>query len=156
MGLFLGQGVLNLLDAQQRYIQNSRTPVYMRFRNFVPPTNALYMQLGYTITPVAGETGTTDIQILPPPSTRLVSMHNIGMSQGKLRFGARYFIVSATFVNAQQAALGLATPDLLWRSPQLVGLSAYGVVWSIEQYASEEIGGVPVIWTLTVNSNDQK
>lgn len=155
-GLNIGFGIQRLVDAQQRYTQASRVPIFMRLRNFVPPTNELYAQLGYTITPGVGQTGTSDILIAPPPSTRLVSMHNIGMSSGKLRFGARYFIISGTFVNAQQAALGVSTPEHLWMSPQFVGIYAYGVLWSVEQYSSEELGGVPVLWILTCNANEIK
>ena len=153
-GLNIGFGFQRLIDAQQRYVQGSRTPIFMRLRNFVPPTNQLYAQLGYVITPVAGETGTTDIQIVPSPSTRMVSMHNIGMSSGKLRFGARYFLISASFVSAQQLALGLSTPDQLWLCPQFVGIHAYGLLWSVVEYISEEFGGVPVLWQISVNANE--
>jgi hypothetical protein len=155
-GLNIGYGIQRLIDAQQRYTQASRVPIYMRLRNFTPPTNELYAQLGYTITPTSGETGTSDIQIDPPPSSRLVSMHNIGMSSGKLRFGARYFVISATFVNAQQAALGLSTPDQLWLCPQFVGIYAYGVLWSVVEYSPEELGGLAVVWQITTNSNELK
>lgn len=155
-GLNLGFGIQRLIDAQQRYTQASRVPIFMRLRNFTPPTNELYAQLGYTITPVSGGTGTSDIKIDPPPSSRLVSMHNIGMSGGKLRFGARTFILSGTFINAQQAALGLATPDDLWLCPQFVGIYAYGVLWTVMEYSPEELGGIAVVWSLTCNANEQK
>jgi len=155
-GLNIGGGIQRLIDSQQRFVRNSRTDIYVRYRNFTPPQNQLFGQLGFTITPASGPTGTTDVAILPPPETRLISQHNIGMSGGKLRFGAREFIISATFVNAQQSALGLSTPDKLWLSPQFVGLVGYSCLWTVEQIASEELGGIPVIWTLKCNANEQK
>lgn len=155
-GLNLGFGIQRLIDAQQRYIQNSRTPIMLRLRNFTPPQNELYAQLGYTITPASGETGTTDVQITPPPMTKLLSQHNIGMSQGKLRFGAREFVISGSFVDAQQSALGLASPDQLWWSKQVVGIFAYGILYSVEQYAPEEVGGQSILWTLLCNANEQR
>jgi len=148
-----------LIDAQMRYLNAARVPVFMRFRNFTPPDNQMYAQLGYVINPPSPEpltTGTTDVQITPTPGTRMVSMHNIGMSQGKLRFGARDFTISQSFVALQQLALGLATPDQLWLSQQFVGLVAYGVLWTVEMYASDDVGGVPVVWTCTCNANEQR
>jgi hypothetical protein len=153
-GINIGYGIQRLIDAQMRYLDANRVPVSMRFRDFVPPTDQLYAQLGYVITPDSGGAGTTDVLINPPCSTRLVSMHNIGMSQGKLRFGAREFTISQSFINAQQLALGLATPEQLWLSKQLVGLVGYGVLWSIELYASDDVGGIPVVWTVTANANE--
>jgi hypothetical protein len=155
-GLNLGMGIQRLIDSQQRYVQNSRTPINIRLRNFTQPQNDLYAQLGYTIAAVAGATGTTDVLIWPPPSTKLISMHNIGMSQGKLRFGAREFVISGSFVDAQQSALGLTSPDQLWWCPQMVGIYAYGILYTIEQYAPEELGGISVVWTVTCNANERK
>ena len=155
-GLNIGGGIQRLIDAQQRFTQNSRTQILLRLRNFTSQQNELYAQLGYTITPVSGPTGTQDVLIWPLPSTRLISQHNIGMSSGRLRFGARAFIISATFVNAQQSALGLSTPDQLWFCPQMVGIVGYGSLWSCEQAVPEELGGIPVVWSITCNSNELK
>lgn len=154
-GLNLGLGVQRLIDAQQRYIQNSRYPVMYRVRNFSSQQNQLYAQLGYVISPT-GQTGTSDIQIVPPPMTKLISQHNIGMSSGRLRFGAREFVISGSFVEAQQSAFGLATPDDVWTFPQFVGIYAYNVLWSIEQIAPEEVGGMTILWTLRCNANEKK
>jgi hypothetical protein len=155
-GLNLGFGVQRLIDAQQRYIQNSRTPIMFRLRNFVPPQNQLYAQLGFTIAPSGSMTGTSDIQITPPPMTKLISQHNIGMSEGKLRFGAREFVISGSFVDAMQSALGLSSPDQVWWCPQVVGIFAYGILFTIEQYAPEEIGGQSILWTLRTNAGEIK
>ena len=156
MGLNIGYGIRRLVDQQMRYVNAARSPIYMRFRNFAPPQDEMYAQLGYKISPSGNDTGTTDVLIDPPPGSRLVSMHNIGMSSGKLRFGARDFVISQTFIQAQQLALGLTTPEQLWLSKMLVGIVGYGVLWSIELYASDDVGGVPVVWTLSANANEQR
>ena len=155
-GLNIGCGLRRLIDQQMRYVNAARGPIYMRFRNFDPPQDSMYAQLGYTISPSGSATGTTDVLINPPPGTKLVSMHNIGMSSGKLRFGARDWVISHTFIGLQQLALGLATPEELWLSKKLVGIVGYGVLWSIELYASDDVGGVPVVWTLSCNANEQR
>lgn len=154
MGLYIGNAIQSLVDQQMRNTQASRTPIYMRFRNFAPQQDQLYAQLGFVIAPSSGQTGMSDVQIAPPPSSKLVSMHNIGMSQGKLRFGAREFLISATFINAQQSALGLATPDALWLSSQFVGIVGYGSLWSVEEYSPDEAGAVPVAWLTRCNANE--
>ena len=56
-GLNIGFGIQRLIDAQQRFTQNSRTQILLRLRNFTSQQNELYAQLGYTITPVSGATG---------------------------------------------------------------------------------------------------
>jgi hypothetical protein len=152
----IGYGVQRLIDAQQRYTQNSRMPVLLRLRNFSSQQSQLYAQLGYVLTPSAGTAGFIDVPIQPPPSMRMVSQHNIGMSAGKLRFGARDYIVTGSFVQAQQSALGLARPELVWIGAQTVGIVADNQLFSIEQYVHEEIGGMSVVWTLTCNANELK
>lgn len=152
----IGFGIQRIIDAQQRFIRNVRQPVYMRVRNFTEPQNALWAQLGYRLTPASGPTGTTDMLIDPPPMTRLESMHNIGMSNGKLRFGARSFVISQTFVSAVQSALELSAPEQVWIGQQVVGLVGYNVLWSIESYTPEDLGGETILWTLICNANELK
>jgi hypothetical protein len=155
-GLNLGFGIQRLIDAQQRFVQNSRTPINIRLRNFTLPQQDLYAQLGYSISPSGSATGMTDVQILPPPATRLISMHTIGMSSGKLLFGAREFVISGSFVDAQQKALGLSSPDKLWWCNQFVGIFAYGILFTVVDYAPEEIGGKSVVWTIRANASELK
>lgn len=155
-GVNIGGGIQRIIDNQQRYLRNVREPVYLRVRNFTEPQNALWAQLGYTLTPASGSTGTTDMLIDPPPMTRMESMHNIGMSAGKLRFGARQFVISQTFVSAVQSALELSAPEQVWIGQQVVGLVGYGVVWSIEAYYPEDLGGETILWNLICNANETK
>ena len=152
-GINLATGLQRLLDSQQSFVRNAHA-VYLRVRNFAetPTENALYAQLGRSITPASGETGTTDILITPTPAVRMISQHNIGQSQGKLRFGARYFLISATWVASQNPGVSQSALEAYWRGPQIVGLVLDNQLFSIEEDAHEEIGGVTVLWTLSCNA----
>lgn len=85
-----------------------------------------------------------------------VSQDNIAKSGGKLRFGARQFIVSHTFVLAQMTAQSVTDPTLIWRGPSVVGLVTQNLLCSIEQYLPEFLGGDIITWTLTCNANEQR
>lgn len=154
-GINVGYGIQRILDAQQRYVRNAH-PVYLRTRNFTPPTNSLYAQLGYVITPTGEPTGTKDLEIMPRPAVRMISQHNIGMSQGKLRFGARSFIISATFVDKMNVGVDQSALEAFWRQPEIVGLVLDNQLFSIEQIAHEEFGGKTVLWTLDCNANETR
>lgn len=106
-----------------------------------------------TVTTAANK-GTTDTQIKPQPSTNMVSVHNIGQSGGKLRFGARYFLISQTFVAAQVTARTLTDQNLVWRDPTVVGLVSENLLFSIEDISHEESSGQTISWMLTCNANE--
>src|SRR4051812_16362542 len=98
MGIPFGYGVRMLLDGQQSFIRSGLT-CFLRVQNFAPEGD--WQEVGVPFVPTGAEaakTGFTDLLISPPPEVRDVSTHNIGMSGGKLMFGARYFIISHTFV----------------------------------------------------------
>jgi hypothetical protein len=84
----------------------------------------------------------------------MVSVHNIGQSDGKLRFGARTFLVSATFTDAQVAARQLADQTLVWRSSDVVGLVTENLLFSIEDITHQEVDGKTVSWVLTCNASE--
>jgi hypothetical protein len=150
-GLQFGFGMQRLIDAQMRYVRNAHT-VYLRLRNFPDLQQVSQaVQLGFAITPSGNQVGTEDIQIDPPPSVKMISIHNIGQSMGKLRFGARQFLISATFVEQQKALQGLTHQDLVFRGPNVVGLVVDNQLFSIENIAHEELAGHTVIYTLTCN-----
>ncbi len=73
--------------------KRTTTPVWMRFRNFGDISGRQFSMLGRSITPNPGTnpTGTTDVLVDPPPTMQTMSLRNIGISGGKLRFGARMF-----------------------------------------------------------------
>jgi hypothetical protein len=153
-GLQFGRGFQRLVDAQMRYVRNAHT-VYLRLRNFPDLQQVSQaVQLGFALTPSGAGTniGTQDIQIDPPPSVKMISIHNIGQSMGKLRFGARQFLISATFVERQVAQQGLTDQDLVFRGPNVVGLVVDNQLFSIENIAHEELAGHTVVWTLTCNA----
>jgi hypothetical protein len=157
-GPALGYGLQRLIDAQQRYIRNSPVAgVFLRLKNFPDTQNQEWSEMGFSIAPSGGVvTGTTDILIEPPPMVRMVSLHNIGQSMGKLRFGSRQFVISASVVDDNVALQGLSNQDLIWRDPTVVGLVVDSELFSIEDIEHEEVGGKTVLWTLTCNALEVK
>lgn len=158
----IGRGLQNVMDAQLRFMRQSH-PVYLRLRNFPEsPVIAgnIFQQLGLPYTPPTGPTGTQDIRMNPPPSVRMLSQHNIGMSLGRLRFGARQFLVSGTFVNNLNCIndLGLTQSELesFWRAPNVVGLVTDNTLFDIVSVSHEEVGGITVIWTLDCNGPERE
>lgn len=149
-GLQFGYGYQKAIDANMVFLRSSH-PVYLRLRNFEDIQEEKWAQMGFAITPTGTDVGTVDLEIVPPAKVVMVSMHNIGQSEGKLRFGARVFTISATFVDKQVSALGLANQDLVWRAPNVVGLVTDNQLFSIEAIAHHEIAGKTVVWELTAN-----
>jgi hypothetical protein len=155
-GPSLGYGIQRLMDAQMRYMR-AGPPVYLRLRNFASIEDQTWAQLGFAVSPSGTEeVGTTDILIRPQPAVMMVSVHNIGMSTGKLRFGARTFLISATFVDRQVRSQALTNQDLVWRAPEVVGLVIGDQLFSIEDISHEELGGKTISWLLTCNASEIK
>jgi len=90
---------------------------------------------------------------VPQPSVMMMSVHNIGMSSGKLRFGARQFLISQTFVAKQQALQFLEDPRMVFEGPQVVGLVSENLLFSIEDVRHQEVTNNPVAWLVTCNAN---
>jgi hypothetical protein len=114
-------------------------------------------QLWVTTNPtstVGATQGFTDILISPVPTSSMLSMHNIGMSNGKLRFGARSVRVSQSFVSAQVNAQNLTDQNLVWRGPQVLGLISENLLMSIEIIKHIEIAGQSIVWDLWVNCSE--
>lgn len=162
MALNMTYGIRRIFDANQRFLQPGLA-TYLRVRNFADPQTQPWAQYGFSISPSgSAQTGTTDILIDPPPSHRMVSMHNIAMSAGKLRFGAREIIVSHTFVLQQMDAWNLQDPTLVFRGPNIVGfvlaLSAtapqINTLASIEQYSADVVAGDILAWVCLCNCNE--
>lgn len=143
-----------LIGAQQRYMR-SGLPTYLRLKNFPDTQGQQWSQLGFAVTPVSGGHGTVDILIDPPPATSMISVHNIGMSNGKLRFGARLFTISQEFVLKQMAARGITDPRLVWID-SVVGLITENLLFSIEDIKHRDLSSVPVLWMLTANANEMR
>lgn len=153
--VLFGYGQQRLLDAFQNYTRAAH-PVYLRLRNYPNIQQNDAVQLGFAISPAGAPLGTVDIEIKPRPSYDMISMHNIGMSNGKLRFGARLFLVSATFVDNQVRQQQLTDQDLVWRGQDVVGLFTDNQVFSIEVISHQEAAGKTVSWLLTCNAVETK
>jgi hypothetical protein len=153
-GLNAGYGVRRLIDSYENLVRASH-PVYIRLRNFAPVESNEWSQLGFSISPTGNSNtdGTEDILIAPQPAVTVISVQSIGQSMGKLRFGARQFLISHTFVVNQFAAMGLTgTPDLVWRGEQTVGLVTDSQEFSIEDIQHEEAFGETITWVLLCNA----
>lgn len=154
-GLQFGYGTQRLLDAFQRYTRAAH-PIYYRYKLFADPqSTSQAAAMGFSVSPSGSvPTGTNDILLDPPPSYSMVSIHNIGMSAGKLRFGARMFIVSQSVTSGLQTQLNLASQELVWRGSQIVGLVTDNLLFSVEDYKHGELAGATIVWELTCNSNE--
>jgi hypothetical protein len=137
------------------YVRNG-LPVYLRLRNFPDLQNNLAVQMGFAISPSGGQLGTTDILIGPPlgppPAVQSLSMHSIGMSEGKLRFGAKEFLISSTFSDNMVRLQGYANETDVWSAPNVVGLVTNGALYSIEDIRFEQLAGKTVTWKLLTNA----
>lgn len=152
-GVQFEYGLQRLIDANQKFTRSGH-PVYLRLRNFSDPQVNDWAAVGFSISPSGGMVGTTDVLIVPPPGVRMVSIHNIGQSNGKLRFGARIFNISATFVQASMAARSLAYEDACWNGPDVVGLVTDNLLFSIEDIAKQVVAGITASFRLTCNANE--
>jgi hypothetical protein len=169
MGIPFGYGMQMLLDGQQNYVRSGLV-CYLRVENFAPEGD--WQEVGVPYVPTgaaAAQTGFTDLLISPPPEVRDVSMHNIGMSGGRLQFGARYFIISNTFVeNIMQRYPNISDPFNVWQNwdAELVNgnwenatASVIGIIYenrmhSIEDISHVEIAGQTIKWKLTTNRHE--
>lgn len=160
MGINFASGIAMLFDAHQRYTRAGEE-CFLRVNNFAPSGD--YIEVGVQYSPTgseAAQSGFVDIPIDPPPGTVAVSTHDIGMSGGKLMFGARKFFVSDTFVS-----------DMLDKYPTIRGRynvwrawdgNAYvqGIIYNNQLYSIEDIGrstiaGKTIRWTLTCNASEE-
>ncbi|MDE2102961.1 MAG: hypothetical protein KGL39_37300 [Patescibacteria group bacterium] len=158
MSLQFGYGLRRLVDAQQNFVRAGH-PVYLRLRNFPVVQTQQWAELGFSITPSGSPTGTSDILIAPPPGVIMMSLHNIGMSAGKFRFGARQFMVSHSFVQAQMTTQGISDPlqaNQIWEGSNVVGLVMEELLFSIEDVRHQEVAGETVWWLLRCNANTIK
>lgn len=169
MGALFAAGLQGLLDGQQSYLQSGLT-TYLRIQNFAPQGD--FQEVGVPFTPTgaaAADTGFVDLEILPPPEVRDVSMHNIGMSGGRLNFGARTFIVSDSFVQSVlQMYPNISDPVDVWRNwdavyvdgnPTNQTASVVGIIYEnrmhdIVYFNHVEIAGATVSWKLTCNRHE--
>jgi len=147
-------GVRMLLDANQQFMGGG-LPVYLRTKNEVDDAQS-YTDLGFQATDEGPTSGFTDTQIFPQPEVDEVSLHNIGLNQARLQFGARIFAISHTFVLNQMAENGYDDAMQVWRDPSVIGLFYDGRLFSIESITHEDAGGDIIWWKLICNSTDRQ
>lgn len=159
MGIPFAEGLRMMVDGQQRFMRGG-LEVFLRVQNFAPTGD--FQEVGVPYVPTgtaAAETGYKDILIDPPPQVIDVSMHNIGMSAGKLLLGARSFVISHTFVrNMRDQNPKIADDIAVWynwdtQSP-VVGIVYENRMHDIVFYTHREVAGETVSWKLTCNRVD--
>lgn len=146
-------GIRSLADNFLRYFQPG-LPVYLRKQN---QTNSPddYSALGFQPTVSGGPTGFYDTLIDPPADVTDVSLHNIGLFGGKLMFGAKIFIISHTFVLNQMNQFGYTDPYQVFRNDTVVGFYYDQRLFSIESLTHEDVGGIPTLWKVVCNLQEQ-
>lgn len=157
-GLF-AQGLVMVVDGQMRYLREGQQ-TFLRLQNF--PNNGDFQEVGVPYAPTgtasaANQTGFTDILIDPPPETTDVPDRDIGLSGGKLMFGAREFIISATFVQDMRQEYPGVTDDIqVFRNwdgiTPVIGIVYSNQLFSIEDILSREFGGQIISYTLMCNA----
>jgi hypothetical protein len=150
-GISFGYGLQRLIDSQLQFTRTSH-PTFLRLRQFPDVQYQQFAQLGFSIAPTGtNQIGTIDIPILPQPAVEEVSMYAIGQSMGKLRAGARAFMISATFVDNLVASGLFTADDLVWRDPRVVGIVIDGQLNTIVEYYSREVAGKSISWDVVTN-----
>lgn len=147
-------GLRSLADGFFRYYQPS-TVCYLRKQNILNSPGD-YSSLGFQVTVTGNQlSGITDIQIDPPADVQDVSMHNIGVLGGRLNFGARIFLISHTFVQAQIDLNNYTEARQVWRDKSVIGLFYNKRLYSIESITTETVGSSTTLWKLICNTQEE-
>lgn len=165
-GMF-GLGIQLMRDGQQRFTR-SGFQTFLRVQNF--PSSGDFQEVGGVLA-ISGvgptNSGYTDIFIDPPPDVVDLSIHNIGMSGGKLMEGAKEFRISHTFVERMMAQY----PAILdaynvfrdWdgginqtgqQTASTIGIIYADRLYSIESIIPKVTGGRTVLWIIRGNFNE--
>lgn len=165
---FFSEGLQGLIDGQQRYLRPG-LEAFLRVQNF-PPTGD-FQEVGVPFVPTgpaALKAGFSDILIDPPPEVKSISAHNIGLSNGRLVFGATEFRISGTFVQniREQYPTVLTAYDVFrnWdgginQTPDTQTAAVIGIVYSNWMYSIETIGRKvvgdrTVLWVVQGNAHE--
>ena len=155
-GTTFGYGLQRVIDANLQFTRTGHS-VALRIRNFPDVQDKPWAQLGFAISPTGtDDIGTQDIPIVPQPAIDQVSQWLIGQSMGKLRAGARTFIISATFVDNLVANGMFNTPNQVWTDPIVVGLVCDDQLFDIVQYYDREVAGKSIQWELQANAVENR
>lgn len=110
--------------------------------------------MGFVPSVTGVQSGFEDILISPPPDVKEISLHNIGLNSAKLRFGARAFLISHTWVLSRMQDAGYSDPMQVFNDPSVVGLYYDSRLFSIESITHEDFGGQPVTWSVVANASE--
>jgi hypothetical protein len=157
MDNLFAEGMRMMTDGQQSFIR-AGLEVYLRLQNFDSSGDFQEMGIPQAATPTSGA-GFTDIIIDPPPQVLDVSMHDIGMSGGRLLIGARSFIVSHSFVlKVREENPDIPDNIAVWSawdsSATVVGILYENRMHDIVYYTHKEIGGETISWKIFCNRVD--
>jgi hypothetical protein len=141
--------IRNILDSNLKFTTPGLN-VYLRTKNSVEDSQQ-YVEYGLQLSASGGTSGFTDTLITPPPSVTPVSLHNIGLNQAKLMFGARQFDISHTWVLAQMAALGYSDSFQVFRDPSVIGLVYDTRLYSMDSIYAEAVNNEIIRWIVMGN-----
>jgi hypothetical protein len=146
-------GMRFLLDQNQMF-QQAGPPVYVRIRGFTDAqeVDPAAEELGFIVATAAEPTGTTDTQIVPPPSVKVMSQRNIqqAMLAGlQLTAGARTFKISHSWVLAQMAARNFTRPEQVFDDDTTIGFVVEGQLMSIVSREGQIAYGQYISWLVT-------
>lgn len=157
-----GLAITSLLDANSNFF-SAGLPVFYRIRNFnEAAVGESVSEMGFQVTPlVTGGPvpGTTDSQICPQPSVELLSLRMIAdavKAGTALRFGARKFNISHSWVQKIQVAAGYANPRSVFNDKVVVGIYHDGLLFEIMSFTHNDVYGAIISWDLLCNANDIK
>lgn len=141
-----------LQDNAQRFTE-SGLDVFLRTKNSTTVDDSEAAEYGFqvSIAETDGEDGVSDILIDPPPAVSVMSMHDIGLNQGNLMFGAHEFHVSHTWVMEQMEANNYDDPYLVFRSANIVGIFYNGRLFSLESITPQAVGNEILNWLIVGN-----
>jgi hypothetical protein len=138
----LGFGVRFLMDGHQNFMQES-TGVYLRIQNSDDSTQE-YADLGFEVQVsgiIASGAGTQDLKISPPPSVRMLNLHEIGIMGTQLQFGAIEITISHTWVLGWMQENGYTNPLAVFRDrSRVIGIVFDNQLYTIESITHEDVG----------------
>jgi hypothetical protein len=158
MGILYASGLEMVLDGQLRYTRGG-LQCFLRAQNFQAQGD--WQEVGVSFSPTGtalAQTGFTDILIDPPPAVTAISSRDIGLSGGRLQFGARKFFISNTFVSNMMDKYQITDPYDVFRNwdakTPVIGIVYDNRMFSIVDPVPREIAGERISWTVTANYNE--
>ena len=135
---------------------NFTTPglnVYLRTKNTVEDSQE-FVEYGFQVSASGSGSGFTDTLIEPPPSVEPVSMHNIGLNQARLQFGAHKFDISHNWVSEIMDHLGYDDGFQVFRDPTVVGIVYNSRLFSLESILPESVNDEIIRWIIVGNMQE--